>query len=302
MKPVIAIVGAGEVGCYYGGRLAQHGCAVHFLSNSGYETLRRQGLMVHSPDGDFAIPPSELHVYRDAKEMPRADCVIVTLKTTANEFYEPTIGPLLTDDTAILTLQNGLGNEEQLAELFGAKRVLGGLAFVCINRMKDGSVRHIDHGEIRLGEFSGPPLERTREIAGLFNDSKVKCSVLDDLRYGRWEKLVWNVPFNGLGAALDKTTDQLIATAQGRSLVCRLMMEVIATAASVGVRLPAGLLDRKIKETQTMGAYRTSMQIDRQQGRPMESEAILHRPLEVARANHIPAPCLQMVYEMICLP
>jgi 2-dehydropantoate 2-reductase len=302
MKPVIAIVGAGAVGCYYGGRLAEHGCDVHFLTNTGYEHLRRQGLIVKSPDGDFTIAAGDLHIYRQVSAMPKADWVIVTLKTTANAFFEPLIAPLLKEQTPILTLQNGLGNEEQLGALFGSNRILGGLAFVCSNRMEDGSIRHIDHGEIRLGEFDGPPRARTREIAELFNSSKVRCQVLEDLRHGRWEKLVWNVPFNGLGAALDKTTDKLIATAQGRSLVCRLMLEIIATAAGAGIRLPADLLDRKIKETQTMGAYRTSMQIDKQEGRPMEIEAILHRPLEMARANHIPAPCLQMLYEILAIP
>jgi 2-dehydropantoate 2-reductase len=301
MKPVIAIIGAGAVGCYYGGRLAEHQWPVHFLCRAGYEGLRSHGLAVESADGDFTLPPSRLNLYRRPADMPKADLVIVTLKTTANDQYQPLISPLLKEQTLILTLQNGLGNEDQLAALFGAERVLGGLAFVCVNRLANGTIRHLDHGQINIGEFVGPPRERTGQIAEMFKSSNVNCKMLDDLRYGRWEKLVWNVPFNGLGAVLDKSTDKLIGTAEGRALVETLMVEVIETAASQGIALPPGLPDIKIKHTRTMGAYRTSMQIDRQEGRPMEVEAILGRPLAAAKSANVLTPCLKMLYEMATL-
>jgi 2-dehydropantoate 2-reductase len=302
MNPVVAIVGAGAVGGYYGARLAQHGVPVHFLMRSGYSAAVRNGLVIQSPDGDFTIQPPQLHVYERPDQMPPADLVIVTLKTTANDQYEPLIRPLIHDRTLILTLQNGLGNEERLAALFGPDHILGGLAFVCINRLDDGTIRHLDHGLIKIGEFSSAPINRTHEIAQLITHCKVRCQVLDDLRYGRWEKLVWNVPFNGLGAVLDKTTDKLISTSEGRSLLQRIMLEVMATAAALGVHLPEDLPDRKLVETSTMGPYRTSMQIDRQEGRPLEIEAILHQPLLAAHAHNVPVPCLQMLYEQAMLP
>ncbi|HLL89706.1 MAG TPA: 2-dehydropantoate 2-reductase N-terminal domain-containing protein, partial [Tepidisphaeraceae bacterium] len=165
----------------------------------------------------FTLGPEQVRAYRDAREMPAVDLVIVALKATANDQFEPLVRPLLAEHTAILTLQNGLGNEEQLAEFFGPHRILGGLAFVCINRLAAGHVRHTDYGFIKLGEFAGTgptpgDSPRARAIADLFTAAKVPCSVLPDLKLGRWEKLVWNVPFNGLGAALDLATDQLLAT------------------------------------------------------------------------------------------
>ena len=84
--------------------------------------FRQNGLHVKSADGDFDLYPPALRVYRQAGDMPRCDLVVITLKTTANEFYQPLIAPLLKDDTIVLTLQNGLGNEDQLAELFGDQR------------------------------------------------------------------------------------------------------------------------------------------------------------------------------------
>jgi 2-dehydropantoate 2-reductase len=225
--------------------------------------------------------------------------VIVTLKTTANDQFEALIGPLLHDSSLILTLQNGLGNEQRLAEAFGAEHVLGGLAFVCINRLADGAIRHFDHGQIQIGELSGGPRPRTVQIAGLFRASNVPCNLLDDLRHGRWEKLVWNVPFNGLGALLDKTTDQLIAAASGTALVNNLMLEIMRTAAALGVHLPDNLPQEKIEQTRSMGAYRTSMQIDRQQGRLLEVESILAKPLAAARTAGVSTPYLQMLYDLL---
>ncbi|HEY8665924.1 MAG TPA: putative 2-dehydropantoate 2-reductase [Tepidisphaeraceae bacterium] len=298
-SPIIAIIGAGAVGGYYGARLAQHGHSVHFLLRSDYETVRKSGLRIQSCDGDFSIPADKIHVYREAGDMPPADLVVITLKATANDQYQPLIAPLLKNDTALLTLQNGLGNEERLAELFGASRVLGGMAFTCINRIAPGHIHHLDHGQIRLGEFGGGPSPRARRIAEIFNSSKIACQVLDDLRFGRWEKLVWNIPFNGLGAALDLTTDRLLASADGISLVRTLMQEVIAAANALGIPLNPEIIEQKIEHTRTMGAYLSSMQVDRRMNRPMEIEAIIGRPLSEAKRVRVTTPCLEMVYRML---
>lgn len=300
----IAIVGAGALGTYYGARLAQHGRDVHFLLRSDYDRVRRHGLRIESRDGDFSLPPDRLHVYRDAREMPAVDLVIVALKATANDQFEPLVRPLLGGHTAVLTLQNGLGNEERLAELFGGDRVLGGLAFVCINRLAAGQVRHTDHGFIKLGEFAGTgptpgDSPRARAIAGMFTAARVPCSMLPDLRLGRWEKLVWNVPFNGLGAALDLPTDRLLATAAGEALVAELMREVQATAAAIGVRLPGDIVRQQIERTRSMGAYLTSMQLDRRAGRPLELDAILGAPLRVAWQAGVPAPQLEHLVRLV---
>jgi 2-dehydropantoate 2-reductase len=300
-RPTIAVIGAGAVGGYYGARLAQHGHSVHFLLRSDYEAVCQNGLTVESCAGNFRIPAERLNVHKDAHEMPKVDQVLVALKTTANDQFEPLIGPLLKEDTAILTIQNGLGNEDRLAELFGASRILGGMAFVCINRAGPGVIRHIDHGVIRLGEFNGGPSDRASAIAELFNASQIPCQVLADLRFGRWSKLIWNIPFNGLGAVLDLTTDRLLDNEPGMRLLTALMEEVVATTRAIGIHLPPDIIDVQIRHTRTMGAYRSSMQIDRQERRPLEVESILGEPLRQARRAGVPAPNLAMLYEMACL-
>lgn len=296
-RPSIAIIGAGALGGYYGARLAQHGYPVYFLLRSDYETVQRNGLIVESCAGHFRLSPDQLNVYNDPRQMPKADLVLVTLKTTANDQFEPLIRPLLKEDTAILTIQNGLGNEDRLAELFGAQRVLGGMAFVCINRTAPGIISHTAHGIIRLGEFNSGPSERATRIAEMFKASHVQCEVLADLKFGRWSKLVWNIPFNGLGAVLDLTTDRLLDNEHGLHLVRELMTEVTAAAAAQGACLPADIIDVNIRNTREMGAYRSSMQIDRQERRPMEIESILGEPLRQARRAGVNTPKLEMLYQ-----
>jgi 2-dehydropantoate 2-reductase len=297
--PVIAVIGAGAVGGYYGARLVQHGHRVHLLMHSDCRHIRRSGMSIHSRDGDFSLSPRQINVYDDPKRMPKADWVIVTLKTTANGRLRELVEPVLKPESAILTLQNGLGNEELLAELFGRERVLGGMAFVCINRPSPGEIFHTDHGMIRLGEHFGDKSDRSKKLAELFRSSQVPCEVLHDLTSGRWDKLIWNVPFNGLGAALDLTTDRIIGSQHGLSLVRRLMLEVISAAGSVGVSFDLSVIEEKIQHTQTMGSYKTSMQIDRQMGRPMEIEAIIGNPLRSAQKSLIPTPIMGMLYDML---
>jgi 2-dehydropantoate 2-reductase len=300
-RPLIAIIGSGAVGSYYGARLAQGGQNVHFLMRGDYQAVKQNGLTIKSWAGDFSLPAAGLNLHQQVRDMPRADLIIVTLKTTHNDQFDPLIRPLLKDDTAVLTLQNGLGNEERLAELFGAHRILGGMAFTCINRIAPGVIDHSAHGQIRLGEFGGGPSDRASRIAALFTRCRIPCDVLNDLRYGRWEKLVWNIPFNGLSTVLDQTTDQLLASHEGEQLVRKLMAEVIASARANGVTMDEALIELNIARTREMGAYRTSMHVDRQMHRDLEVEAILGHPARAGAARGVANIYMQMLYSLACM-
>jgi 2-dehydropantoate 2-reductase len=299
MFPVIAIVGAGAVGGYYGAKLARAGNSVHFLLRSDYDVVRRRGIVVKSRDGDFELSPKQIQVYNDPKAMPKADLVLVGLKTTANDLYEPLIRPLLNERTTILTIQNGLGNEERLAELFGAERVVGGLAHICASRDEDGAIVHEAYGLIRLGEFAGPSGSRVESLVSLFQAAGVPAQFLPDLRAGRWEKLVWNIPFNGLGALLDLDTAKLLSSEPGRNLVVSVMNEVIQAGAAYGLSLPPAWVAQKLEFTAAMGEFRTSMQQDRVAGRPMELQSIFANPLAAAKIAGVAMPRVETIYRLL---
>ena len=229
--------------------------------------------------------------------MPKVDLVIVTLKTTENQHLKSLITPLLHELTAILTLQNGMGNEQTLADDFGSARIVGGLAFTCINRVEPGLIDHSGYGHIRLGEFIGPGKSaRAEQIAAMFRDSKIRAETVDDLKLARWDKQVWNIPFNGLSTLIDVTTDRLIADEAGTNLVRAVMNEVLQAAATDGVQLASQTPEQKIAATREMGPYLTSTHIDRRLRKPMEIEAIFGHPVHRARAAGRQLMLLEMIY------
>lgn len=204
----IAIVGCGALGSYYGAKLCRDGQEVHFLLRSDFDVVRRRGVFVRSPEGDFHVNPK---CARTPEEIGVCDVVLIGLKATANDAFPKLLPPLVRPNTAIVTLQNGLGNEEQLAKIFPPSQILGGLCFVCLNRLEPGVIQHSAHGRIVLGEFSGWPEPRTHDIASAIRHSGVPCEVTDNLRRAHWQKLVWNIPFNGLGVASAAGYDAVVS-------------------------------------------------------------------------------------------
>jgi 2-dehydropantoate 2-reductase len=291
----LAVVGSGAIGCYYGTKLAHSGCDVHFLMRGDVSEIRQLGLRIRSKDGNVRLP--KVKHSASTAEIGPADLVLIAVKATSNADLLDLIPPLLGDKTMLLTLQNGLGNEEFLAENFGAERVLGGLCFVCLNRVSRGLIEEYGHGHLTIGEFKGGPLPRTHEVAGLFERSGVVCRVLENLTLERWRKLVWNIPFNGLTiAAGGIDTAAILADEHLRALTVTLMDEVIAAANACGYPLPARAALEQIKRTESMGAYKPSTLIDFEAGRPLELEPIWGEPLRRARAAGVPVPRWEELY------
>ena len=295
--PRIAVVGSGSIGLFYGGRLAADGNSVRFLMRSGYPEAAREGIRIFSASGDLHL--TEPRIFREASEIGPMDLVLVAVKATANEALKDLLPPLLHPATRILTLQNGLGNEEFLAELAGADRILGGLCFVCLTRRTPASVDHIGHGTLSLGKFSGPPDPQTHALAGMFRRSGVETHVVENLATERWRKLVWNVPFNGLAAVGNITTNRILSD-PGLLAECRaLMQEVIMTACVLGHSIETGYADFQIERTVSMGAYRPSTLVDRQEGRELEIEPIWGEPLRRAQAAGLVVPHLEALHKKL---
>lgn len=295
----IAIVGAGALGLYYGAMLQKHGEDLHFLLRRDYEAVTSRGLKIFSNNGDFHLP--RVKGYRTTHEIGPVDLVLVGLKAFANHHYAELIAPLLDNDTQILTLQNGLGNEEALAELFGPQRVIGGVAFLCSNRGEPGEVHHLGAGRIIIGEYQHRNRQRLEQLAALFSAAGVDCRVSDDLKRARWEKLVWNIPFNGLCALLGQSVDQLLAVPACRNLVRELMLEVIAGANAQRLTkpIPDGYADSMLAFTDTMGEYKPSMQIDREEGRQLETDAIFRTPLSYGARQGTAMPRVEMLATLL---
>jgi 2-dehydropantoate 2-reductase len=305
----IAVVGCGAVGSFYGARLGHSGQEMHFLLRSDYETVRRKGVLIRSPEGDFRFQPK---CARTPETIGICDLVLIALKTTANDQLKNLVTPLVGNSTAILTLQNGLGNEALLAALFGVEKILGGLCFVCLNRIEPGVIHHIAHGAIMMGEYQRWPEPRTHDIASLIRNSGVPCKVADSLERAHWDKLIWNIPFNGLGVASAAgydavvsgvlpagakrgpclETDKLLADPRWEQLVREVMLEVIAAANALKLDLPVSAADKQITRTRNMGTYKASTLLDFEKGLPLELESLFLEPLRQAQAAAVATPRL----------
>lgn len=293
----VAVVGSGAIGLYYGGRLAQAGENVSFLARSDVEVLNSDGLRVDSVHGDFHLPA--VKAFRTTAEIGPVDLVLVSWKATANAHLAEVLPPLLHPGTQVLTLQNGLGNCETIAEITGPERVLGGLCFVCINRLAPGHVAHTAGGRVAIGEWQSGG-ERAVEIFRRFKAAGIPAEAVPNLEKAQWEKLVWNVPFNGLSVAEGGvTTDVLLSSPETENRIRALMVEVIAAARALGLPLEDSLIDFNIDRTRPMGPYRTSSMIDFTEGREVEVGPIWEEPLRRAKTAGVPMQCLEQLLEDI---
>jgi 2-dehydropantoate 2-reductase len=314
----IAVVGCGAVGSYYGAMLGRAGREIHFLLRSDFEAVRQIGVTIRSPAGNFTIHPQ---CAKTPEAIGLSDLVLIGLKTTANDQFPKLLPSLVGPHTAVVTLQNGLGNTEQLARLFSPEQILSGLCFVCLNRVDPGVIHHLEYGMIVLGEFQRRAGPRTHGLAAMFRDAGVPCKVTDNLARAQWEKLVWNIPFNGLGVAGAAgyevfatrhpspvtrhspgpvlTTDKLLADPRWEKLLRDLMLEVIAAAGALGFEIPVSYAEEQIERTRTMGAYRASTLIDFERHQPLELESMFLEPLRRAQKAGVPVPRLAVLCEVL---
>lgn len=297
-----AVLGTGALGGYYGARLQQSGQEVHFLLHSDYDYVRQQGLRIDSCRGDFRL--AQVNAYRHPEDMPRCDVVIVALKALQNSLLPQLLPPVLADAGVVVLLQNGLGGEALIAQIVGPERVIGGLCFISSNKIGPGHIRHLDYGAILLGEY-GPQYQpqgisvRLNQIAEDFTAADIPSELTEDLLQARWQKLVWNIPFNGLSVIFAATTDEMIVDPDARLLVDLLMGDVQRGAAACGVGISDAVLEDMIHKTEKMASYSTSMKLDYERKRPLEIEAIFGNPLRAAEGAGAQVTQIRMLYHQL---
>ncbi len=290
------------MGGYYGGLLARAGLDVHFLLNSDYDHVRQHGLSIDSVDGSYNLP--KVNAYRKPEDMPACDVAIVALKTTHNHLLGNILPCVIKDDGYVLMLQNGLGIEAQAAAIVGEDRVLGGLCFLCSNKTRPGGIHHLDYGQVRLGEFISTGMAagitpRLKELGSVFKKALIKVDIIEHLAGTRWEKLMWNIPYNGLCVILNITTDKIMAHTQARELVRNIMAEVQQGAKACGFALEDNMIDNMLERTDKMKPYKPSMLLDFEKQKELEVEAIYSAPLEQSKQSGCELPRIQTLYQQL---
>jgi 2-dehydropantoate 2-reductase len=301
-KTSYTVIGTGAVGGFYGIRLQRAGHDVHFLLHRDCAHVREHGLRLDSVDGDIVL--ERVQAYGNARSLPRSDVVVVALKSYHNHILADVLPYAVGPDTTVLLLQNGLGGEETVSEAARGTPVLGGLCFLCSNKIGPGHIHHLDYGRVTLGAYRAdgrpggvtPAMER---VAADFASLGRPARLVDDLLLARWKKLVWNVPFNGLTVLLNARTDHLMNDPDIRKLAKDLMNEVTTGAASVGRTIEREFVEKMLTDTRNMAPYKPSMKLDYDNGRPMEIEGIYGRPIAIAAANGTAMPKTEALYRAL---
>jgi 2-dehydropantoate 2-reductase len=278
------------------------------LLHRDYHHVKEQGLLIDSKDGNFRLP--QVNAYYDVAKMPLCDVIIIALKTTCNHLLSILLPPLIKPGAIILVLQNGLDIEQEIYQLLADRHLLnevviiGGLCFLCSNKIGPGHIHHLDYGQITLGEYRhhytlAGITAKMKNIAADFENAGIQIELLEDLLLGRWKKLVWNIPYNGLSVVLNARTDELMNNLYTRQLVENLMDEVVIAAKSTERMIPKSFVEMMLEYTMNMKPYRTSMKIDFDEKRPLEIEAIFGNSLRKVKELGVELPLINGLYQQL---
>ena len=285
----IAVVGTGALGGWYAALLAEAGHEVHCLARTDFLAIRQHGLSIRNQGQERRVRVAAASP--NATEIGPCDLVVIAIKTTANAALPQLVLPLLGPATVVVTLQNGMGNVESLAQLLPAERIVAGLCFVCINRLAPAVIDTTLAGYVRMAAANGPVNPAVTRSVATFAAAGVDCQAEASLEAVLWKKLCWNIPFNGLAiAGGGVTTDRILADPALNERAYLLMKETQAAATARGHAFEDSHIKRQFIVTVGMGAYRPSSLIDYLDGREVEIDGIWGEPYRrgVAAGAHMP--------------
>lgn len=291
----IAVVGVGGVGGYFGGRLADAGNDVHLIARGAHlDAIRRNGLRVRSVAGDFEVrtPATD-----DPSEVGAVDHVLFCVMSYDTEPTAPTLHPLLHDDTAVVSLQNGVGNEEILARELGEGHVVGGVAFVFSGIAEPGVIAQTGGPRrILVGEMDGSLSERTEALAAACRAAGVDAEASRNIRRLLWDKMAFICAQAGITAAARLPIGDLREVPETMGLFRRIVEEVRSVAAAEGVDIGEDAVDRHEAFARSLEPGVTSSLCEALvRGGRMELEALHGSVVGRARRHGIPVPACETV-------
>jgi 2-dehydropantoate 2-reductase len=295
----IAVYGAGGVGGYFGGRLAQAGAEVHLITRGTHlQALRAHGLQVRSVKGDFTVraPASD-----DPAEVGPCDYVLFCVKAFDTEPAAARLGPLLGEDTAVVSLQNGVDNEEKLASGVGQDHVMGGAAFIFAGIAEPGVIVHTGGPtSITFGELDGRITERAQRLLDCCQQASVAAELSPAIKTVLWAKLAFICAQAGMTAAVRLPIGEIRTVDAAWAAFRRLVAEVAAVAEADGVPVPPSAQQQALTLAQSVepGSF-SSLHDDLVAGRRMELEALHGFVVRRAAERGVPVPTTEAVYAIL---
>ncbi len=287
----ILVMGAGAVGGYFGARLYSAGNEVFLVARGEHlRAIREKGLCVKSINGDLQIP---IRASEKPAEFGIVDLILLTVKSQDTVEALSLIKQNVGADTLILTLQNGVDNEEKVAQAYGRERTLGGAAYIGVRLDSPGCIVHSALGRAAIGRPfpEGPSEERIREIVRVFRDAGIPAKASENIMKTKWAKLVWNAAFNPVSVLTGLTTHSITESPELRELLTGIMKEVIAVAVAEGHELnEKEMLEKTFRLTEGVSDVKTSMLQDFERGRPLEVDALNGVVVRKGKENGVPVP------------
>lgn len=285
----IVIIGAGAVGGYYGARLVRAGQDVHFVARGKtLAALRENGLELQSIDGDDQTGPLTAS---DTAPDTQADLLLITVKAYDTGSILDLIAPAVGPDTVILSLQNGLENEDILMARFGPERVVGAICYIGAEMVRPGVVHHVADGQVVFGEWDGRRSERCQRIEAALREARINASISENIRVRLWGKLLWNTAFNTTCALARCDVGAVMDNPATRALVEAIMGEVVAAARAEGVALGPDSVSGSLAHTdKLLRSVRPSMLQDALKGRRLEHQAFCGAIERVGLRHGFPTP------------
>ncbi|MFA8443902.1 2-dehydropantoate 2-reductase [Yoonia sp.] len=314
----ICIFGAGAIGGYMGAKLAQAGADVSLVARGPHlKAMREDGLRLIEESGETTV---KVTASDDAADLGPQDYVIVTLKAHSVPPVVPKMQPLIGDNTTIVSGVNGVpwwyfhkiggpleGTRLQSVDPgnaqwdgFGPDRVLGCVVYPAAEVVAPGVVKHIEGNRFSLGEPDGSKSERALALSKALSAAGLRAPVRPKIRDEIWVKLWGNLSFNPISALTHATLDVLCTDSGTREVARNMMLEAQAIAEKLGVKFPIDV-DRRIQGGADVGAHRTSMLQDLDQGRPMEIDALVGSVKELGRVTETPTPTIDTVLSLVAL-
>ena len=299
----IAVVGSGGLGGYFGGRLARVGEDVRFLARGAHlAALTATGLSVESVLGDITVAADEIRATADPGQIGPSDIVLVTVKAyDTDSVAETVLPPLIGPETVVISLQNGIDNEERIAARIGMEHVAGGVAYIFAGIARPGVVRHTG-GPARLlfGEMDGHRTARLGSFLRACLHAGISAEVADDIRVALWTKYGFICAQAGLTAATRRPIGVIRATPSAWRLFRHVLEEAALVARAEGVPLPDDLVDRQIALAEGLAPdLYSSLYDDLSAGRRIELDALLGELVRRADRAGVPAVATSAIYAIV---
>lgn len=294
----VAVVGAGAVGAYFGGRLAAAGNDVHLLARGEHlRALRANGLRLRSPLGDLnglMVPATD-----DPHGLGPVDVVLITVKAYDLAAAANAAQLLIDDDTAVIGLQNGIGAEEELSAALGAGRVLGGVAYIEAVLAAPGVVEHrSSFARLLFGELDGSSSRRAKEFLESCQEAGIEAGISPDIRRDLWNKWIFICAFSGMTTMCRQPIGAILDDEDMLRGYRRLLAEMASLARASGIELTENVVEERLafSREKLHPEMRSSLQGDFERGKPLELDALNGQAVRLGRRLGVATPANEMVY------